>query len=148
MALELECNLVRKLEPVSGTSARGPWSKQEFIVQYQDGNFPNQVVLNVWGEDKVRDLGQYQPGDRIKASLTPSSREFNGRWYTDIRAWKIERVLAPAAGTAPAAPAAPAIAAPANTVAPTAPAAPAAPVAPAAPDAIDLSEGSEEDLPF
>ena len=84
MALELECNLVRKLEPVSGTSARGPWSKQEFIVQYQDGNFPNQVVLNVWGEDKVRDLGQYQPGDRIKASLTPSSREFNGRWYTDI----------------------------------------------------------------
>lgn len=137
MALELECNLVRKLEPVSGTSARGPWSKQEFIVQYQDGNFPNQVVLNVWGEDKVRDLGQYQPGDRIKASLTPSSREFNGRWYTDIRAWKIERVLAPAAGTAAAAPAAPA-----NAVAPT------APVAPAAPDAIDLSEGSEEDLPF
>ena len=142
MALELECNLVRKLEPVSGTSARGPWSKQEFIVQYQDGNFPNQVVLNVWGEDKVRDLGQYQPGDRIKASLTPSSREFNGRWYTDIRAWKIERVIAPAAGTAAAAPAAPAAAAPANTVAPT------APVAPAAPDAIDLSEGSEEDLPF
>ena len=142
MALELECNLVRKLEPVSGTSARGPWSKQEFIVQYQDGNFPNQVVLNVWGEDKVRDLGQYQPGDRIKASLTPSSREFNGRWYTDIRAWKIERVLAPAAGTAAAAPAAPAAAAPAH------PAAPAAPVAPAAPDAIDLSEGSEEDLPF
>ena len=140
MALELECNLVRKLEPVSGTSARGPWSKQEFIVQYQDGNFPNQVVLNVWGEDKVRDLGQYQPGDRIKASLTPSSREFNGRWYTDIRAWKIERVLAPAAGAAPAAaPAAPAAAAPANTT---------APVAPAAPDAIDLSEGSEEDLPF
>ena len=142
MALELECNLVRKLEPVSGTSARGPWSKQEFIVQYQDGNFPNQVVLNVWGEDKVRDLGQYQPGDRIKASLTPSSREFNGRWYTDIRAWKIERVLAPAAGTAAAAPAAPAAAAPANTTAP------AAPVAPAAPDAIDMSEGSEEDLPF
>lgn len=142
MALELECNLVRKLEPVSGTSARGPWSKQEFIVQYQDGNFPNQVVLNVWGEDKVRDLGQYQPGDRIKASLTPSSREFNGRWYTDIRAWKIERVIAPAAGTAAAAPAAPAAAAPAH------PAAPAAPVAPAAPDAIDLSEGSEEDLPF
>lgn len=142
MALELECNLVRKLEPVSGTSARGPWSKQEFIVQYQDGNFPNQVVLNVWGEDKVKDLGQYQPGDRIKASLTPSSREFNGRWYTDIRAWKIERVLAPAAGTAAAAPAAPAAAAPANTTAP------AAPVAPAAPDAIDLSEGSEEDLPF
>ena len=142
MALELECNLVRKLEPVSGTSARGPWSKQEFIVQYQDGNFPNQVVLNVWGEDKVRDLGQYQPGDRIKASLTPSSREFNGRWYTDIRAWKIERVIAPAVGTAAAAPAAPAAAAPAH------PAAPAAPVAPAAPDAIDLSEGSEEDLPF
>ena len=105
MALELECNLVRKLEPVSGTSARGPWSKQEFIVQYQDGNFPNQVVLNVWGEDKVRDLGQYQPGDRIKASLTPSSREFNGRWYTDVNVYMVRPVdaAAPAAAAAPSA---------------------------------------------
>lgn len=143
MALELECNLVRKLDPVSGTSARGPWSKQEFIVQYQDGNYPNQLVLNVWGEEKVKELEQYQPGDRIKASLTPSSREFNGRWYTDIRAWKIERVLAPAAAAPAAAQPAAQAAAPA-----TAPATPVAPVAPSAPAAIDLSEGSEDDLPF
>lgn len=136
MALELECNIVKKLEPVSGTSARGPWSKQEFIVQYQEGNFPNQLVLNVWGEEKVKELAAYQPGDRIKASLTPSSREFNGRWYTDVRAWRIERAAAPAAAPVQAAPA------------PAAPAAPAAPVAPSAPEAIDLSDGGEDDLPF
>ena len=131
MALELECSIVRKLEVVNGTSARGPWSKQEFIVQYQDGNFPNQLVMNVWGQEKVNELAQYQVGDRIKASLTLSSREFNGRWYTDVRAWKIERAAAPAApAPAPAAPVA------------------AAPAAPAAP-AIDLSEdGKDDDLPF
>ncbi len=143
MALELECNIVKKLDVVNGQSARGPWAKQEFIVQYQDGNYPTQLVMNVWGADKVADLGQYNPGDRVKVSLTPSSREFNGRWYTDIRAWKIERAAAPAPAAAAPAPAA-------APVAPAAPAAPAAPVAPAAPAAaaIDLSDAGDDDLPF
>lgn len=140
MALELECNIVKKLDVINGSSARGPWSKQEFIVQYQDGNYPTQLVMNVWGQDKVNELAQYNPGDRLKISITPSSREFNGRWYTDIRAWKIERAAAPAPAvqTAAAAPA------PAAPVAPAAPAAPAAPVA--AP--IDLGGDNDDDLPF
>lgn len=147
MALELECNLVKKLDVINGTSGRGPWSKQEFIVQYQDGNYPTQLVLNVWGAEKVADLAQYQPGDRMKISLTPSSREFNGRWYTDIRAWKIERAIAavPGVAQAPATVAAPVAAAPAPAAAPAA--APVAPVAAPAPAAIDLGEG-DDDLPF
>ena len=46
--------------------------------------------MNVWGEDKVRDLDKYQVGDKVKVSFNLSSREFNGRWYTDVRAWRIE----------------------------------------------------------
>jgi len=87
--LEIEGRILRKLAVQSGTSARGQWSKQEFIVEYQDGNFPSNICFNVWGEDKVRDLERYQVGDVVKVSFSPSSREFNGRWYTDLRAWRI-----------------------------------------------------------
>ena len=90
MALELEGRIVRKLNVQSGTSARGAWSKQEFIFEYQEGNFPSQVCFNVWGEDKVRELEKYQVGDKVKVSFNLSSREYNGRWYSDIRAWRIE----------------------------------------------------------
>ena len=141
MALELECNLVRKLEPVSGTSARGPWSKQEFIVQYQDGNFPNQVVLNVWGEDKVKDLERFNAGDSVKVSFNLSSREFKERWYTDVRAWRIEPLAAQAA-QAPAY-GAPGFATPtgAGMAQPTSAPAP-------APTDFDAAGADTDDLPF
>lgn len=100
MALELEGKIVRKQNVQSGTSARGAWSKQEFILEFQEGNFPSQACLNVWGEDKVKDLEKYQVGDKVKVAFNISSREFNGRWYTDLRVWRIE----PAGGAAPAAP--------------------------------------------
>ncbi len=96
MAMELEGRIARKLNVQTGTSARGAWSKQEFVLEYQEGNFPSQVCMNVWGEDKVRDLEKYQVGDKVKVSFNLSSREFNGRWYTDVRAWRIEPAGQPA----------------------------------------------------
>ncbi|MGM9748687.1 MAG: DUF3127 domain-containing protein [Candidatus Cryptobacteroides sp.] len=90
MALEIEGRIVRKLNVQSGTSSRGPWEKQEFIVEYQEGNFPTQICMNVWGSEKVKDLGRFQVGDKVKISFNLSSREFQGRWYTDVRAWRIE----------------------------------------------------------
>ena len=129
MALELEGRIVRKLGVQSGTSARGAWSKQEFVFEYQEGNFPTQVCMNVWGEDKVRELDKYQVGDKVKVAFNLSSREYNGRWYTDVRAWKIEP-----AGAQQSAPAG-------NYSAP----APSAPL----PTADDMSSPlSEDDLPF
>lgn len=90
MAMELEGRIARKLNVQTGTSARGSWAKQEFIFEYQEGNFPSQVCMNVWGDDKVKELEKYQVGDKVKVSFNLSSREYNGRWYTDVRAWRIE----------------------------------------------------------
>ena len=125
MALELEGRIVRKLNVQTGTSARGAWSKQEFIFEYQEGQFPTQICMNVWGEDKVRELEKYQIGDKVKISFNLSSREYNSRWYTDVRAWRIE----PAGAQ------------------PQQPSAPQAPVAPA-PTIDDLPADEDGDLPF
>ena len=68
MALEIEGKIIRKLGVQSGKSARGDWSKQEFVIEYQEGNYPSQACLSVWGPDKVKDLEKYQIGDRSSCS--------------------------------------------------------------------------------
>ena len=100
MALEIEGTLAQKLPVQSGNSARGPWAKQEFILEFPDGNFTAKACFLAWGQEKVQDLGKYQVGDKVKVSFNLTSREYNGRWYNDLQIWKI----APA-GAQPAAPA-------------------------------------------
>lgn len=99
MALELEGTLRQKLGVQSGTSARGAWAKQEFILEFPDGNYTSQACFTAWGQEKVAELDKYQAGDRVKVSFNLKSREYNGRWYNDLQIWRI----APAA-QAPAAP--------------------------------------------
>ena len=133
MALEIEGTLAQKLPVQSGNSARGPWAKQEFILEYPDGNFTAKACFTAWGQDKVQDLGKYQVGDKVKVSFNLKSREYNGRWYNDLQIWKI----APAGATA--APAQPAAQAQAPAWAPA-----------PAPTLEDMPADSDagEDLPF
>ncbi len=100
--LEIEGRIAQKLNVQSGRSARGEWSKQEFILEFQDGNFTSNAVFSVWGEDKVKDLEAYEIGRQVKVSFGISSREYNGRWYTDLRAWRIQVTGQEAVGTVPA----------------------------------------------
>ena len=109
MALELEGTLRQKLAVQSGTSARGPWAKQEFILEFPDGNFTSQACFTAWGQDKVAELDKFQVGDRVKVSFNLKSREYNGRWYNDLQIWRI-------AQAGDAAPSAPAYEAPAPTI--------------------------------
>lgn len=137
MSLEIEGKIISKLPVQSGTSARGPWQKQEFVIEYQEGNYPTQVCMNVWGEDKVKDLERFQAGTPVKVSFNLSSREYNGRWYTDIRAWRIEN----SNGSAPAQQ--PVTGPVTTTVTPATQASPAA-----SPATDDLGDSSTDDLPF
>ena len=137
MALELEGTLRQKLGVQSGTSARGQWAKQEFILEFPDGNFTAQACFTAWGQEKVAELDKYQVGDKVKVSFNLKSREYNGRWYNDLQMWRI----APAGQAAPAAPSFPAQGAP-SFPAPTGNQAP-------APTLDDMpGEEAEEDLPF
>ena len=99
MALELVGKLIKTLPEVTGQSQKGTWQKQEFVVETMD-QFPKKVCVSLWG-DKVNDLKQYAPGDMLKLSLNLESREYNDRWYTEARVWRIE--AADAEGGAPAA---------------------------------------------
>lgn len=88
-ALEIEGRIIRKESVQNGQSARGAWVKQDFILEYQDGNYPAQVCFTSFGNDKVSELGKYGVGDEVKVSFNLRAREYNGRWYNDIRVWRI-----------------------------------------------------------
>ena len=137
---EIEGTLQRKLPAQSGRSARGDWAKQEFVLEYPDGNFNSEVCITAWGQDKVSELDRFNEGDRLKVSFNIRAREYNGRWYNDLRAWRISS--AQPQGQAAQAPAYAAPAPSYNDPAPTAP-------APSYEDmpAEDASQ-SVDDLPF
>lgn len=135
---------MRKMAVQSGQSARGAWARQDFILEYQDGNFPSQVCFSAWGQDKVQELDKYQVGDAVKVSFNVRAREYNDRWYNDLRIWRLAPAGAPAA--APAAPAA------APSFPAAAPSCPQAAPAPAEAPALTLddmpAEPDKDDLPF
>jgi hypothetical protein len=98
MALELTGKLSQFLPEVSGTGKNGTtWTKRDFVIETTD-NFPKKICLSAWG-DKTAELTGVGVGEMIKVSFDVQSREYNGKWYTDLRAWKIEKMGASAPGT-------------------------------------------------
>ena len=85
------CNLLPNsfsLLPLqTGTGKNGQWKKQDIIVE-TEATYPKKICVSVWG-DKI-DTANIQPGNLLKIDFDVESREFNGRWYTDVKAWKIE----------------------------------------------------------
>lgn len=97
MALEISGKLSQFLPEVSGTGKNGTtWTKRDFVIETID-SFPKKVCLSAWG-DKTAELNGVGEGEMIKVSFDVSSREYNGKWYTDLRAWKIEKMGAATQG--------------------------------------------------
>jgi len=88
MSMELKGKVIQLLPMQSGMGKKGPWKKQEFIVETQ-AQYPKKVCLSAWG-DKVEQFG-VTVGDLVNVSVDLESREYNGRWYTEARAWKLEK---------------------------------------------------------
>lgn len=87
-AMELKGRIVHVLPEKSGTSARGVWRKQEYVIEIP-GEYPKKVCFMVWG-DKI-DQFQIQQGQELTVHFDLESREYNERWYTDVKGWKVER---------------------------------------------------------
>lgn len=127
--MEITGKIIVAAEPRSGQSQRtgNSWKVQEFVIETHE-QYPRKCMFNVFGEDRLREFN-LQVGDEVTVSFDIDAREYNGRWYNDLRAWRVVRTdpnaVAPQAAPAAAVPS------------------PAAPAAPAAPSA-----GTADDLPF
>ena len=92
--MEIIGKVVRLGTLLEGTSARGPWRKQELIIETEE-QYPRTVCLICWS-NQIDEIQKFAPGQTIKAQIEISSREFNGKWYTDVRAWRFDPVGAAA----------------------------------------------------
>lgn len=125
--MELAGRVIAVLEPKNGTSRNGnEWMVQEYVIETHD-QYPRRMCFDVFGADKIQQFA-IKVGEELNVSFDIDAREWQGRWFNSIRAWKVERV---------------------GQAQPAAPEAPFPPInaAPAAP--VDFSAGDEkDDLPF
>ena len=86
--MEILGKIIELLPEKSGQSANGEWRKQEFILE-TEAQYPKKICFMVWG-DKIDEF-KIQQGESLEVSIDVESREYNGRWYTDVKAWKVSR---------------------------------------------------------
>ena len=140
--MEVTGKIIVALPEVGGTSQKGnAWKKREYVLETQE-TYPRKIFFNFFG-DRV-DQYPLQVGQVVKISFDIDSREYNGRWYVEVRAWKAEDPNVGMAAPQPTAYGAPAAYGPAQNM----PQGYAAPAAAPAPPVPDLCPSATDDLPF
>jgi hypothetical protein len=85
--MQLTAKLIQLLPLQTGAGKNGEWRKQDIIVE-TSGQYPKKICISIWG-DKI-DSKKLKTGNILKIDFDIESREYNSRWYTDVKAWKIE----------------------------------------------------------
>lgn len=85
--MQLTAKLIQVLPLQSRTGRNGEWKKQDIIVETQD-QYPKKICISLWG-NKFEHVS-LNTGDLYTIDFDVESREFNGRWYTDVKAWRVE----------------------------------------------------------
>ena len=85
---DTEGKLFSMMPEQTGTGKNGVWSKRDFVIETTD-QYPKKLCFSAWG-DKGDILKTLDTGAKVKVTFIPESREFNGKWYTDLKVWKIE----------------------------------------------------------
>lgn len=86
MAFEVEGKLHR-IFPTEQKSAS--FSAREFVLEIPDGNYPQLVKFQAV-QDRCGLLDNFREGDRVKVSFDLRGREWNGKYLTNLNAWRIE----------------------------------------------------------
>lgn len=85
---EINGKVIAVLPLATGEGKNGAWKSQDYVIE-TGGQYPKKVCFNLFGDS----IEKFNVGidDEIKVSYDIESREYNGRWFTSIRAWKVEK---------------------------------------------------------
>src|SRR5690606_10861120 len=89
--MEISGKIIQVLDEQTGNGRNGVWRKRDYVLETKS-QYPKRVCVTVWG-DKIDQFGM-QPGDEVNMGIEIESREYNGRWYTDVKAWKVDKLSA------------------------------------------------------
>ena len=78
------------LDVETGTSKAGKeWQKINFVID-TGADFNNIVCFQIFGEEKVENFTKYNKvGSEVDVSFNVSSREYKGKYYHNLDAWKV-----------------------------------------------------------
>ena len=92
MSLSIKGTLKKVLDTESGTSKAGnEWKKQSFILD-TGSQYNPEICFQLFGDEKIQLLKEYNEGDQIEVSFNLSSIEYNGRYFHNVDAWRIEKL--------------------------------------------------------
>lgn len=74
-----------------GTSKAGKdWQKLQFVVEEEKDQYPQSMVFTMMDSDKIDDFVKFKKvGANVEVSYNFSAREYNGKWYGDVKAWNV-----------------------------------------------------------
>lgn len=83
--------IVKAVLPVrSGATQKGEWASMDFVLETQE-RYPQTVVINIFGKNKI-DAYALKSGDMVSVDFEFRAREYNGRWFNEIRAWAVNHL--------------------------------------------------------
>lgn len=89
--MELTGLVIAVMPAKSGVSARtgNPWMNQEYVIEVP-GQYPKRCVFSIFGEDRIKQFA-IQNGETITVQFDIDAREYQGRWFNEIRAYNVIR---------------------------------------------------------
>ena len=88
--MEITGKIIAVLPERSGVAKSGKeWKSQEYVIETQE-QYPKKCCFNVFGADKISEMN-IQAGEVMTVHINIDAREYNGKYYNDIRAWKVTR---------------------------------------------------------
>ena len=81
--MEIKGKIIETLKLQEGSGKNGPWKKQDIIIE-TESKYPRKICIAVWG-DKIN-YETLQIGNFLFINIDIESKEYNGKWYTEIKA--------------------------------------------------------------
>lgn len=73
-----------------GTTKKGDnWKVQSFLIEEEKEQYPKKLVFDVFGKEKIEKMN-IRKGGKYAIHLDLDAHEYQGRWYNQVRAWKVE----------------------------------------------------------
>lgn len=87
--MEITGRIIAVLEKRCGTAKSGnAYAAQEYVIEDNSGQYPRKMCFEVFGEEKINEFSIRQ-GAEYRVSFDINAREWNGRYFNSIRAWKV-----------------------------------------------------------
>lgn len=90
--MEIKAQFVKALPEKTGQGKNGAWVSQDFIIS-TGGQYPKEVCMSLFNKSEL--IAGLRPGDMITCKFDPESKEYNGRYFTNLRCFAIERESKP-----------------------------------------------------